>query len=214
MRRSRLDPLGLSVHYHLMRGGLTQVIGDLLSIFGIQLPPWGGLVMALIVAVVFIPFFVRSHRASLSRKKLKLSGFENRDKRIRMEGEAVDMVRDNPDALIALAEEGMRLGRYPFVRKVLALLPEEKKKYGKIVKQLTQKMEPREDLTPDSAVIAIERLQSEGMAEAAEVRLGRALLRWPNDPQLLALQKSFSENATTPSVESSAEGQGPSSRLN
>ena len=188
------------------------MIGDILSIMGIQLPPWGGLVMALVVAVVFIPFFVRSHRASLSRKKLKLSKFEDRDNRVRMEKEAVDMIRGNPDALIALAEEGMRLGRYGFVRSVLALLPHHRK-YSRIVKQLNQKMAPREDLTPDSAVLAIERLQSEGMADAARERLRRALLRWPKDPQLRVLEQKASDRATL-SAESSAEGQGPSPRRN
>jgi len=151
--------------------------------FGLEPSPKMLVLWGLCVGAIFLPMYLRSHRGALARKKLIKSKMENKEKRIKMEQEAIKMVKKQPAALQILAEEAFKSGRFPLTREILARLPETKK-YTKISKELEQKMAPRPDLTPDSALNAIEQMLHGGLLDAAQVRVTRALLQWPNAPRL------------------------------
>ena len=46
---------------------------------------------------------------------------------------------------------------------------------------------PRRPETPEAAALVVERLRGEGLAEEASARLTKAMRRWPESPDLVAL---------------------------
>ena len=83
-----------------MNGGLGQVINSVLQVLGIELPPWGGVVLALVIGVIIFPYYLRGQKMVKARKTFIKSGFENFEKRREMEQEAMSLVRSSPNFTI------------------------------------------------------------------------------------------------------------------
>jgi len=170
-------------------GGLTQAIGEILSIFGITLPPWAAPAFMLCVAILLLPWILRNMRTSRARKLLKRSIMESAEVRQSMEERALTIVDGNAPGLLAVAEESVRRGRFELAKKALTRIPDNKLKRQRW--QLMLEMQPRDPATPDAAVLVIQRLLEAEMVKEARERTERFLRRWPNDTELQAVQKQL-----------------------
>jgi hypothetical protein len=170
-----------------MGGGILKAITDLLSALGITLPPWAGPSVALVVMILLLPWILKNMRTSSARKMLKRASIENVERRLELERAAIEMVSDNPEGLMALAEECVRMGRYVVAREALALIPEDDIKRQRQRKRMLKEMAPRQPETPEAAALVIERLLEEGLEEEAQRRLETACRRWPQSSVLASM---------------------------
>ncbi|MFT5682054.1 MAG: hypothetical protein ACI8RZ_002972 [Myxococcota bacterium] len=170
-----------------MGSGILSAITDLMSALGIELEPWMGPVFALTMLILLLPWILKNMRTSSARKMLKKATLEGGEKRAEMERSAITMVADNPEGLMALAEECMRRGRYVVAREALRRIPEDDIKRQRQRKHMLKEMVPRQPETPEAAALMVERLREEGLAEEANHRLSKAQRRWPESPILTSL---------------------------
>ena len=175
-------------------GGILQAVTDLLSALGIELAPWMGPAFALTVMVLLLPWILKNMKTSSARKMLKKASLEGGETRAEMEQKAIAMVSDNPEGLMALAEECMRRGRYGVARQALGLIPEDDIKRQRQRKRMLKEMTPRQPETPEAAALVVERLRGEGLSDEAARRLDKARRRWPDSTVLTALLEPESQS--------------------
>lgn len=169
--------------------GILQAITDLLAALGIELEPWMGPAFALGAMILLLPWILKNMKTSSARKMIKKASLEGGEKRLTMERSALEMVSDNPEGLMALAEECMRRGRYVIAREALTMIPEDDIKRQRQRRRMLKEMAPRQPETPEAAALVVERLLGEGLTEEASRRLGKALRRWPESTILNTLQE-------------------------
>ena len=170
--------------------GISQIVNDLALSLGIELPPWSGAAAALLIFAFCFPIFLRNARAARAKKMLKRSDLSSGAEREVFEKKAIDLVGTNPHGLLTLADTAQKLNRYTLANELLNRLPKTKK-LNREARRLRNKMTPRGELTIDSAAFAIENLLQEGLYDAANDRLDKALLRWPNERLLLDLKSKI-----------------------
>ena len=173
-------------------GGMLQAVTDLLSAMGIELEPWMGPVFAISMMIIMLPMILKNMRTSSARKLIKKAAFEGGQKRADMEAKALSLVVDNPEGLMALAEECMRRGRYTIAKEALGRIPEADIKRQRQRKQMLIEMAPHQPETPEAAALVVERLLGEGLSEEASRRLLKAQRRWPESPTLTELAAQVS----------------------
>ena len=168
-----------------MNGGLGQVLNDIFQIFGVELPPWGGLALALFIGALIFPFYLQGQKMVRARKIFMKSGFEDYEKRRAMELEALSLVRSSPGYTLSLAQQAFESGRFPFAHELLNLLPKKRSKVQREARILRKKMNPKEDETLAFALIAVDRLIEEELYEAALTRCLKIDEKWPNNREVL-----------------------------
>ena len=174
----------------MSRMGLSQIINDFFMALGIELPGWTGIAVALGVFVLFFPLFLRNARTTRARKMMKKAGHASGQERDDLELKAIQLVKNNPYGLLALADLAHQMKRYTLAISLLDQLPN-KPKLRREARRIRSKMEPRGELTADSAASAVRNLMDEGMNLAAVERLDNALERWPNSRALLNLKQEL-----------------------
>jgi len=87
-----------------MRGGISQVINDLLLSMGIELPSWAGAVFIVVILLLFFPSFSKNAKIKQARILWKSSFFASIDERTRLQKEAFILVRNNPSGILGLVE--------------------------------------------------------------------------------------------------------------
>ena len=173
-----------------MNGGLGQVLNSVFQLLGIELPPWGGVVLALIVGTIIFPFYLQGQKMIQARKILIKSSFESYEKRIEMEQNALDLVRSSPNFTISLAQQAFRAGRFNFAKELLNILPKDNSKVQKEAYRLRKQMLPKEDETLEFAIIAVDRLIEEELYDAALQRCMKVEEKWRDHP-IVKEKKSF-----------------------
>jgi hypothetical protein len=167
-----------------MNGGLGQVLNSIFQLLGIELPPWGGVVLALIVGALIFPYYLQGQKMVQARKTFIKSGFENFEQRRKMENKAKDLVHSSPNFTLSLAQQAFQAGRYSFARELLDLLPLKNKKVQKEARNLRRKMQPKEDDSLEFALIAVDRLIEEELYDAAWQRCLKIEEKWKENPKV------------------------------
>ncbi len=176
----------------MSRAGLSQIINDFFLALGFELPAWSGIFLALIVFMLFLPWFIRNARTSRARKLFKKSVYLSGDDREQAQNSAIELVRNNPQGLLSLAELAHQMRLFTLSNQLLDKISH-KPKLKREIRLLRQKMEPRGELTPESAAVAVRNLRKEGLEAAANERLVRAIKRWPDSMELQELSRSISQ---------------------
>jgi hypothetical protein len=182
-----------------MNGGLGQVINSVLQVLGIELPPWGGVVLALVIGAIIFPYYLRGQKMVKARKTFIKSGFENFEQRRMMEEEAMNLVRSSPNFTISLAQQAFQAGRFPFARELLQTLPKNNGKIQKEAHKLQKKMQPKEDETLTFALIAVERLIEEELFDAALQRCIKIEEKWKEHPDVQSKKRFIEEKLSSES---------------
>lgn len=170
---------------------VTEMLDTLFQLIGVQLPAWGGTVFLLCVLALLGPFFYRNSRTKQARKKLQALSLEGGQARLDGEAEILDLVRGHPFGLVVVVEEAHKRG----MRRLADEALEELDRTGKHRDQFRRlsRVHGEKPTTPAAEAIAVERLRETGLHAQAELRLEKALGKFPGHPELLALIKPAGE---------------------
>jgi len=179
-------------------GGLAETISKLLVAFGITLQPWMAPVAVLAIMLVLLPHILRNMRTGRARKLLRQAAMVPGPEGSDLEQRALDLVDGQPMGLVAVAEEAIRRGRMALAREAVRRLADTGRQHAHL-RRLRVELDGRLPATVDEMVLIIERFVDAGMVDEARGRLSRARRRWPDTPDLEALEARLS--AERPGVE-------------
>ncbi|MEC7946032.1 MAG: hypothetical protein VX265_00610 [Myxococcota bacterium] len=166
-------------------GGILDSLGSLLAAAGVDLPPWGLPVFALIVMLVLLPRIFANMETSRARRLVQRSRGVEGDERVRMEQKALEVAGARPMSLVAVADEAIRIRRSPLAVQAVERLAETDGARDHL--RRLRKALRNDDKLPGSALAAalvVERLLDAGAVGEAGRRLGRFEKRWPGHPDL------------------------------
>lgn len=173
---------------------MLEAITSLLAGLGITLPPWGMPAAALVVLLLLSPAIWRNLNTGRARKLLKRASVHEGAERQALEAEALEVVRDSPSGLVAVAEEAQRRGRRTVAEAAVSRLLELEPK-SKEARRLQEELSPKLPVSTVEVELMIERLLEAGMAEVARERLAQARARWPRHTAWEALEARAREVA-------------------
>jgi hypothetical protein len=140
-------------------------------------------VIALLVALPFLPSILRSRKVKRARKLLQRASHEGYQERLRLQEEALELVADQPQGLLAVAEEALR-------RNMRSVAEEAAQRLGGMEKAreelraLQRKLDDGPVKTPEGVSVVIGQLLDQGQHDAARARLEEARRRWPRSEAL------------------------------
>jgi hypothetical protein len=164
-------------------GGITETLSQFLEQAGITLPPW---VIPAIIVLLFIPVLPmirRNSRVHRARVIVQRIASEEDADRALLKQEAIALVAHHPIGLVSLADEAIRRG----IRDLARMALESLKVHGRPVSHIHRLHAELHGPPPahlEGELAAIELLLDNGVVNAAQERLERAQLRWPDAPQL------------------------------
>ncbi len=168
-----------------------RLIPELLETIALVLPPWALVLVGVAVLAVGIPAWLHWMRTKQIRGALRRL-VRARDDADRAEhlARALSLASGRPRRLVFLVEEAIRLGLKPIWRRLLEEL-EETGAPPADVRRLKEKVEaaPKRGGHPLEEAVIIERMWSEGLEAAARERLDEVRGRFPEDPDLAALEE-------------------------
>lgn len=180
---------------------MKDLLNNVLQLVGLQGQPWVGPVLLIALLALAWPYLHKTIDTDAGRRKLRGMSDLPLPERRKVQAEALEIVGEDPDGLIAIADEAIRAGEKEYAKSVLEKLRSTGKKKDH-VRRLEQLLEDRSLQLPEQTVIAVERMIESGMLEGARVRLAPALERWPDHPELLALKAQL--DAPAPASAASA----------
>lgn len=168
-------------------GGILESLGGLLAAAGVEVPPWGFPVAALVVMLLLLPRIVANMETSRARRLVQRARGADGEERRRLEAEALAVAGTRPMGLVAVAEEAIRARRGPLAEEAVLRLAETGGAPAHL-KRLRRELRSRESLPPGptAAALVVERLVDGGALDEASRRLDRFERRWPADPELAA----------------------------
>ncbi len=166
---------------------MTDLANSVLEMFGLQGNPWILPLGFLALVALFWPMIHKNIDTDAGRKRLRGMSEMPLPERKKAQAEALEIVGDDPDGLLAVADEAARAGEKEFARVVLEKLKATGKKKDH-VRRLESLLTDRSLQLPEQSVVAVERMIEAGLLEGARDRLAPALERWPDHPELLALK--------------------------
>ncbi len=164
---------------------VTGMLDTLFQLIGVQLPSWGGTVFLLCILALLGPFFYRNSRTKKARKKLQALSSQGGQIRLDGEAEVLELVRGHPFGLVVVVEEAHKRG----MRRLADQALEELERTGKHRDQYRRlaREHGEKPTTAAAEAIAVERLRETGLDARAQLRLEKALVKFPGHPELLAL---------------------------
>ena len=108
-----------------MRGGISQVINDLMLSMGIELPSWAGAVFIIALLLVFFPSFSKNAKIKQARILWKSSFFESKEERSRLQEEAWILVHKNDSGALGLVELAIQSSQLRLAEETLQKLEQE-----------------------------------------------------------------------------------------
>ena len=170
-------------------GSLRAAIEEILRDYGIHVPPWAGLALALFLIAVFLPNIIKN--AKVQRARRDMMGLQDLppEERDRERERILDTASDNPVGLVAIADEALRKQQTAIARGAVERLRRTGKR-GDDLRRLERALEGDKPRHLLKEVIAIEHLLKAGARDAAATRLAAAFLIWPEAPELRELRES------------------------
>lgn len=166
---------------------IARVFSQVFSALGVHPPAWAlPLVFGVIVALLW-PTIQRNQSTGKARGLFRQSLREQGEERERLQREALELIKGNPNGFVAITEEALAKGDKPFAKQALEGL----KTTGKMphkVRRFTIEIEGEKPKIPEAEVLAVTRFLDEGLLGKAALRLAPALEEWPEHPELLDLK--------------------------
>lgn len=173
-------------------GGIAQLINTLATALGIHAAPWAAPAAFVGSLVLFWPWIRGNVRTADARKALKHAARERGAERERMEKQALDLVKGQPDGLVVVAQEALEQGRNALAEEAVRQLRATNKLLPQL-RLLERKLEPPLPILASEAVIVIEKMAADGLVVHARTRLEQALRKWPKDAELQELAAKMAE---------------------
>lgn len=166
---------------------MKNFVNSLLELLGLDGQPWIAPVLLIGLFSLAWPYIHKNIDTDAGRRKLRGMSDMPLPERRKAQAEALEIVGEDPDGLIGIADEAIRQNERDYARTVLEKLKSTGKKKDH-VRRLEHVLEDRTLQLPEQTVIAVERMLDAGMLNGARERLAPALKRWPDHPELQALQ--------------------------
>jgi hypothetical protein len=165
---------------------IARVFSDVFSSLGIQPPAW--LMPLVIVGIILLlwPLIQKNQITGKARALFRQSLQEEGPDRLALQVQALDLVKENPQGIVGLANEGLLKGDPAFTRLALERL-RATGRLGHEVRRLDVALNGEKPRIPEAEVLAVTRFLDEGLREKAKQRLKAALEIWPDHPDLLDL---------------------------
>lgn len=173
-------------------GGLENLLRNLLTDLGLENQPWIGPVLFVVVLTLIWPYLMKTIDTDRGRRRLKGMSDLPLPERQKAQQEALELVGDDPDGLIAVIDESIRQNDKDFAKVGLERLKATGKKRDH-VRRIESALQDRNLQLPEQTVIAVERLIESAMYESAKERLTPAIARWPEHEELKALAARVDE---------------------
>ena len=119
-----------------MRGGISQVINDLMISLGIELPSWAGVVLIGVVLLFFFPSFLHNAKIKQARVLWKDSFFAPMEERTRLQQEALALVHGNESGLLGLVELAIQSSQLKLAEQTLQQMEKEHPKLSREIRRL------------------------------------------------------------------------------
>ena len=173
-------------------GGITDAIEQLLAAAGLELSGWMAPAMVCLGFMALLPWIRSNHRSQRIRTLIRRISSEERTDREQLRTEVLAIAAGHPDNLVVLTEEAHRRGMHNLAQDALARLTQTGIKPHRL-QRLRQTIDGRGPPHIEGERAAIENLNSQGMTQAARLRVQRALHLWPGDVGLLMQQRQIEE---------------------
>lgn len=170
--------------------GLPALFQSILSMIGLKNAPWAGPLIFMVILALALPMMQKNAGTDKARRKLRALNDMPAAERPKHYDEIMAMVQENPEGLVALADEALRSNNKEFALKAVERLKATGKRADH-VRRIERALEPPGPAMPEQAAIAIERLLETGMLEEAGKRLNVAQAKWPGHPELTALDEQL-----------------------
>lgn len=168
-------------------GGVGQLFDSILASLGLDgIPFIHPLIFVVILALVW-PLMQRFATNDRARRLVKSLPELPLAEREAVQQRALEMVGGEPQGLLVIAEEALRVGMKVYATSVLQKL-EATGKLPEDVRRLQRELQGAAPVMPEQAALAVERLLEAGALGEARRRLDEALTRWPEHPDLIALR--------------------------
>lgn len=164
-------------------------ITDILSTLTLLFPPWLLAALVVVVALYAVPAWYDGMREKQIRGLLRRRSRADGDLRQQLAQRATELAGTRARRVVVLATEAAKYGQHDLLRAGHAQLvaigahPADIRRVAALIRD-----EPKTHGTALEACVVIERMLEEGMLDTAKDRLGLSLSRFPNDPELTALQ--------------------------
>jgi hypothetical protein len=158
------------------------------------LPHWAvGLVFFLGLFTV-IAQVMKGGPAARARGLIKRASVQPAPIRTQMERAALELVQDDPNGLLGMAQEAVERGSQATARLALERVLE-LGKHSDVARRMLDGLGDRPTLRLESELIAIRNLLDEGLTGMARDRLARARSHWPQAEALDELEQRLREEA-------------------
>jgi hypothetical protein len=173
-------------------GGIADALDRVLQILGVELAAWMAPTVIGLGCLLMIPWIRSNQRSQRVRNLLRRIASEERMDREQMRAKAFEVVGDDVDALILLADEANRRGLQSLALEATTRLAEVGGRPQE-VRRLQAQLRDRPPVHIEGERAAIESLMAEQMWAAAKIRLNSARDRWPSDTHLTELERTIEE---------------------
>ena len=169
---------------------MLRGISDIATTLNMLLPPWAVATLIGVVLLVALPAWINSVRTKQIHGRTRRMVRADPEERSRLLEEILDIAGDRPSRLLAVVHNADKYGLRDVRNRALDLL-EATGKAEEDVARLRMKAAPQRKPVGHviEVALSIERMIEQGMLPAARVRLDEALQRYPEDPELRALQE-------------------------
>jgi len=172
-------------------------IGDIVAILQSALPPWALALVAVTVVLVGGPAWFDNVRGKQIRGQIrKMLRADGPGARAAHADEALQLAAERPRRLVTLVREAHKYQLNDLRDAALERLRDGGKSPAD-VEVLDKLVQPESKAAPTSleAVVRVEKLLDAGLVVGAKEQLDAALDRFPNDPELLALDRKIERTA-------------------
>ena len=157
------------------------MLGQAFESMGIPMWVFPVLIIGFIYAVVQL--LNPKTAATKARRMVAEACMTAGEERLGMEREALEMVEDDPEGLIAVAQEAMQRGRHGLARQAVEQLESTGKKSLE-ARKLRDLIDGGSGGQPTRELVNIRELLEEGLITQARRRLDLAMGKWPNSDAL------------------------------
>lgn len=126
-----------------MRGGISQVINDLMISLGIELPSWAGLVLIGGVLLFFFPLFIKNAKIKQARVLWKDSFFAPIEERKNLQEEALALVQGNSSGLLGLVEMAIQSSQLKLAEQTLQKIETDHPNLSREIRRLRFRIDQR-----------------------------------------------------------------------
>ena len=126
-----------------MRGGISQVINDLMISLGIELPSWAGIILIIGILLFFYPSLLNNAKTKQARVLWKDSFFASVEERKRLQEKALLLVQGNESGLLGLVELAIQSSQLTLADQTLDAIEKEHPKLSREIRRLRFRIEQK-----------------------------------------------------------------------